>query len=615
MKGEAERELEAEEHELEELEEGFEIEREWLLLLALSLAGVIAYFAGYPLIATAVLALDGALLLARFAYYLFAKKRYTIDLIMGGVAVLLVAAGRPLEGLIIMALYGFAETLEELVERFAMRRVTAILEIVPKRVTVLRGSRQEVVDADDVKPGDVVLVGRGQVVPVDGVLLDKGVFNTSIVTGEPVPVEAGPGETVYSGYINLGDPVRVRALASPRDSSLQRVVRLALSLLERKSRVQRVLERYSPAYSVGLFTVAGLALLLWGVNGAVSVLVAGCPSAFIITSSVLSLYGVGGLARLGIVVKGGEAMERLGKVRVVVLDKTGTLTLGRPVLSRVIAPPGVNEERLLSVAASLAAASSHPLSRGIVEAARQRGVEIPSAAEVREIPGKGLIGRVDGYEVALGSASLVGARLAAGCGEGEASVYVRVDGGVGLLCFSDVVDESARDAVEKLKSMGVKVVIASGDRRVNVEKVARILGVEEYYGELKPEDKLRFVEDLRRRYGPVAMVGDGVNDVAAMAAADAGVAVGEVNVVIEVADAVLRGGIKQLPLLLKAARGFYSGIASGFTVAGLVKVAAIAGGITGFLPLWLVALIGDDGSTILGAASAVAVLTARLAAR
>jgi len=584
---------------------------EWLALAAASMAGAAASLAGFQGAALAVLAAVAGGLLARFAYYLLVRGRYTIDLIMGGAGLLLVAAGRPFEGLILAALYGVAELVEEAVEGFALRRVTALLEVVPGRVTVVRGGVQRVVDADAVRPGDVVVVGRGQVVPVDGVLLDRGVFNPSLVTGEPGPVEAGPGEAVPSGYVNLGGPVRVRAVASPGDSSLQRVLRLAVELLERRSRVERLLERYAPAYTVALFASSGAALIAWGVNGAVSVLVAGCPSAFIITSGVLSLYAVGSLARRGVVAKGGEALERLSRVRVIMLDKTGTLTLGRPVLARVTPPPGLGEGELLALAAGLAAASSHPLSRGIVEAARLRGLGIPAAEGVEEVPGGGLRGRVEGYDVALGSAGFLGAPEG-GCGEGEAAVHVRVDGYTGVLCFGDVLDDAAREAVERLRGMGFRVVIASGDRRENVERVARLLGVDEYYWGLKPEDKVRLVAELRRRHGPVAVVGDGVNDAAAMAAADAAVAVGDVGVVVEVADAVLRGGVRQLPTLMAAARGFRGGLAGGFAVAGAVKAAAVAGGVAGVLPLWLVALAGDDGSTLLGVAAGVSLFSLSL---
>lgn len=581
-----------------------ELEIEWIALLVAAALGVALSFAGAETLSKALLALVGLALLARFLYML-RRDRYTVDLIMGGVAILLAIAEKPLEGHIIMALYAAAEAIEELAEALAARRLTGLLEVLPSRITVVRGGRHVVVKPGEVKPGDVILVGRGQVVPVDGVTLDRAVFNTSLVTGETEPLEAREGSKVYSGFINLGDPIRVKALLPPSESSLQRAIKAAIDLVERKTRVQRLIERYAPAYTIALFTVAGAALVVMGVNASISLLIAGCPSAFILTSSVMSLTSVASLAGKGVIVKGGEALERLAGVRVLIFDKTGTLTFGRLTLSRIAAPPGVHGETLLSVAATLAAASGHPLSRSIVDAAIKRGVSLMEALDVREVPGAGLEGRVNGVLVRIGSRAFTGAeeRL---CGEGEVPVYVAIDGVAGALCFKEGIDQSTRRAIAEVKSMGYRVVLASGDRPENVERVARELGIEEWHGELKPEDKLRLVERARRVHGPVAMVGDGVNDVAAMAAADAGIAVGDVDVVNEIADAALRGGVTQLPRLLRESKAFMGGMTLGFAAAAAIKAAAVGLGSLGLAPLWLVALIGDDGSTLSGIAAGLA---------
>ncbi len=580
---------------------GFKPETEWIALFIASIAGLILNYTGYRDPAGILLATIGTLLLARFIV-MGRKGKFTVDIVMGGVAWILYVAGRYPEGFIIMAIYGLAETIEEAAEYLATGRLSKLVKLLPSKVTVERDGARKIVDPREVRPGDIIVVGRGQVVPVDGILLSRGLFDTSLVTGEPVPQEVKAREVVYSGYINLGDPVKVRALRSAGESTLQRSVEIAMQLLEKKTSIEKTIERVAPLYTILLFGVSGLALLTLGVRGVVSVLVAGCPSAFILTSSVLSLSTVASMARQGIVVKGGKAVERLSRVKVVVLDKTGTLTLGRPKLTRIIGGDSIPETKLLAYAAALASSSTHPLSRGIVEAVLERGIEIPTAVSVVEVPGSGLKGRVNGDEVKLGKASFAGGEGLV-CGEGESSVYVSINGVPGLLCFSDVIEESAYTVIQSMKEMGYKVVLASGDKESNVKRIASRLGVDEWYGGMKPEDKQRLVRELRIREGPVAVVGDGVNDIAALAEADASVAVGDVDVVIEFADAVLRKGISRLPRLLVSSRAFKFGILAGFLVAGIIKIVAITSGSLGLIPLWVVALIGDDGSTVTGIVS------------
>lgn len=577
---------------------GFKPELEWIALFAASLVGLILNYAGYRDPAGILLAIIGTLLLARFIV-MGRKGKFTVDIMMGGVAWILYVAGRYPEGFIIMAIYGLAETIEEAAEYLATGRLSKLVKLLPSKVTVERDGTRKIVDPREVKPGDIIVVGRGQVVPVDGILLSRGLFDTSLVTGEPVPQEVKAREVVYSGYINLGDPVKVKALRSAGESTLQKSLKIALSLLEKKTSIEKTIERVAPLYTILLFGVSGLALLTLGVRGVVSVLVAGCPSAFILTSSVLSLTSVASMARQGIIVKGGRAIERLSKTRVVVLDKTGTLTLGRSKLTRIIGADGIPESKLLAYAAALASSSVHPLSRGIVEAVLERGIEIPTAVSVVEVPGSGLMGRVNGDEVKLGKASFAGGGGLT-CEEGESNVYISINGSPGLLCFSDVVDESAYDVIRSMKDMGYKVVLASGDKESNVARIASRLGVDEWYGGMKPEDKQKLVKELRKRKGPVAVVGDGVNDIAALAEADASIAVGDIDVVIEFSDVVLRKGISMLPTALLGSRGFKAGIAVGFLMASIIKAIAISSGVIGLVPLWVVALIGDDGSTVTG---------------
>jgi len=283
---------------------------------------------------------------------------------MAIVGYILVFHGVVFEGLIIYVLYSIAETMEVQVKKLALRKIEKAKKLIPRRVRVFREDGYVEVDASEVVQGDRILVRRGEVVPVDGVLLGRGVFDTSLITGESVPMEFGEGEQVESGYINVGDPIEVRAVKSPAESTLQQLILRATELLENKGRVQRLIERLSPYM---IITVLGIFALtyLFAQERAVAVLLAGCPSALIIDSAATTSYTVSLLAGRGVVVRGGAALESGSKVGRVVIDKTGTLTMGIPRPVRVIPPDGMDPELFKAHVSAVATASLHPISRAI----------------------------------------------------------------------------------------------------------------------------------------------------------------------------------------------------------------------------------------------------------
>lgn len=571
----------------------------WHALIAGGAATAALALAGMEALGGAALAALSALLLARFAYIAL-RGGFSVDLLMSIAGFVLLRHGMILEGGIIMALYGVAELSEEYAERYALRRLEGLRRILPRRALVDEGGKLVEVDVDRVKPGDVVAVRKGEAAPVDLKLSTPGVFDLSHVTGEPGPVEVPPGFVVPSGSVNLGDPVRGVAVRPPRDSFMQRLVREALEAVERKARVQRLLERLAPYLTALVLTVFAAAHVYLGGVRAVSILLAGCPSAFIVSSGYSTAMSIALLAKSGVVVKGGQVLEAGGRVRAVILDKTGTVTIARPRVALVKPPPGLGEERFLALASSLAAASLHPLSRSLASAA---GSRLPVSG-VREAPGLGVSGVVDGVEVFIGRVD----GEAPECPEGLKSVHVKVDGGVGVICLEEALDPSAARAVGELKSMGLRVALASGDSRERVERIAKALGVDEFYAEAKPEDKARLVEEYRAKYGPVLFAGDGINDLVAIAKADVGVAVGGIEAAADAADAVSPAGAAGVSKLLKASRLYSRAIKASFAVAAAVKVATAAGGLAGALNPVIVALLGDDGSTMAGLAVATLIL-------
>ena len=585
----------------------------WPALGAASVIGFIVYLIGLKQVAMSLVILQSFSLLLRFLAMLYFRSKFTVDLLMFIAGFALAFNGMPAEGFILYFLYSIAEMMEFYIERLARRRLEILASLIPLRVLVQRGSTTVEVDVSEVKPGDVVLVRRGESVPANGILLDRGTFDTSALTGEPIPVELEEGSMVESGYINTSpSPVRVKATRKPEESTIQVILKTALEYAEAKGRLARLLEKATPPYTF-LVVIAGiLGYITLGVNALVSILVAGCPSAFIVSNAASTMLSAAQLARSGIVVKGGLPLERGSRASHVVLDKTGTLTIARPKLAKVVPPRGLDASRVLEVAASAASVSIHPLSKAIIVEAKARGINPPLPREVEDIPGKGLRVEIDGYQVAIGSRSFIeestGTSIEPPCPE-MATVYLSVNGEPGALCFADQLDPSSKKTLKLLKAMGIKVVLASGDQPHRVEAVAKELGIDEYYASMKPGEKLSLINKLRdRSKRPVIMVGDGINDVEALAAADVGVAVGSIEQVINVADVVLKEGIKGLPVFVSLSRAFLNGILAGFALAMIIKVIVALAGSAGAIPLWLVVLLGDDGSTVTASLASGAII-------
>lgn len=578
----------------------------YILLGLLTTAGLASWAIGQR-DAAEYLFIAGALLLTLRGVAEAREGKLSVDVLMALVGWILIYNNIILEGLVIYGLYSIAEVMESWVSRLAVRRLEEAQKLIPRRARVERSGVIEEVDIDEVRVGDVVIVRRGEVVPANGVLLTHGVFDTRMITGEPGPVELDKGSPVESGYINTGDPVKVRVTRSPRESTLQLIVGRAMELLEYKGRAQRLIERLTPYMIlsvIGVFTPVYLAM---GPERSIPILLAGCPSAYIITSASTTAYTIAGLARMGVIVRGGRALEALSRCCIAVLDKTGTVTLGRLKPYKVHYPGRVDEA--IGLVSSVAATSLHPVSRALASSWSARAV----VHSVREIPGLGLEARVNGSQVLLGSPKLLLERgvepVNGACSPEDLTVHFSIDGVPGVICLKEEVDEDVVEAVRELRRMGIRVVLASGDRGKRVEAVARILGVDEYYHSMKPEDKRRLVERLKGRGCSVAMIGDGVNDLEAMAASDAGVAVGNIDAVNNIADAVLIRGVTQAPRLFKSSRNYMQGLLAGILAATIVKAGVIILGLSGGIPLWAAALLGDDGSTLLG--TGIAILRAR----
>jgi len=480
---------------------------------------------------------------------------------------LLAAAGCIVFGLweeaaALVFLYSLAEAIEELTFTRTRSAIRELLDLAPKQARRLTGGREETIDADQLRVGDVIVVRPGEALPTDGVILEgSSTFNEAPVTGESVPVEKGPGQQVFAGTVNGQRAVEVKVTRPYADNTLQRIVRLVEQAQSQKSRAQRFVDRFATRYSPAVLLAAVLVAVIgglvdgdwteWALRGVI-VLVAGAPCALVMSVPVAAAAAISRAGRDGILVKGGLQLEALGRIQAVAFDKTGTLTKGTPEVTDVIPLNGYDRHQALALAAAVEARSEHPLAQAIVTRAREEGIEPAAAQQFEALVGHGAIAQVDGTEVWVGSPELVAQRAAAGelpadvgrlQDEGKTVVFVGQDDRLlALVALRDEPRPEAARAIAELRRLGVKhISMLTGDSQRTARAIAAQLGLDAHYAELKPEDKVTQIRRLHDEHGAVAMVGDGINDAPALAAADVGIAMGTAgtDAAIEAADVAL----------------------------------------------------------------------------
>jgi Cd2+/Zn2+-exporting ATPase len=467
------------------------------------------------------------------------------------------------EAAALVFLYGAAEGMEEYTYARTRHAIRALLDLAPKEARVLRDEREITVPADSLKPGDRFLVRPGEAVPTDGIIrVGQSSLDESPVTGESVPVDKGPDMKVFAASINRQGALEIEATAAFADNTLSKIIHLVEEAQERKGKAQQWIERLGRRYTPVVLASAFVLLLVplafdvswetWSVR-AVVLLVAAAPCALIMSTPVAMAAGIGAAGRRGILIKGGAHLEHLGVIRVVAFDKTGTLTHGEPVLTDVI-PLEDDERGLLALAAGLEHFSEHPLARAIVSKARELGVTPAEVSGFEALTGAGAKGLVQGQAWYVGNPKLfegqgvdvsaVQTQTARLQEQGKTVVLVGSAKRIrGLLAIQDRLRDEAKPAVAALHALGMRTVMLTGDNARTAQAFARTLGIDDVRAELKPEDKVRAVGQLEREQGAVLMVGDGVNDAPALAAATCGMAMGTAgtDAAIEAADVALMG--------------------------------------------------------------------------
>ena len=473
------------------------------------------------------------------------------------------AFGESLAASIVALMYGGGQYLESFAEKAARREMTALLSRVPRTAVRHRDGQLEEVVLELLRPGDRLLIRRGDMVPVDGtVAAGVGILDQSALTGESMPVKVPCGEAAMSGSTNVGEAFDLTATRRAAESTYAGIVRLVEAAQRARAPMSRMADRYALVF---LMVTILLAAAAWGLTGdpirAVAVLVAATPCPLILAVPVAIVSGLSRAAKLGILIKGGKAIETLARVRSLVIDKTGTLTAGQATIVSTKTTDGASDDELLRIAASLDQASKHVIAQTIVAEARSKGLVLAVPSDVVETPGEGVTGTVEGHRVVVGGLRFVAGKTS-GAGlsplphdrpPGALAVAIAIDGSLaGILVLADELRAGTEALLRELRGLGIeRIVLATGDRHEVAKFIASGLSLDIVRSELTPDQKILVVLSERKN-GPVMMIGDGVNDAPALAAADVGVAMGAKGAAAsaEAADVVLL--VDQLERILPA---------------------------------------------------------------
>ncbi|MBI1423473.1 MAG: heavy metal translocating P-type ATPase [Gammaproteobacteria bacterium] len=464
---------------------------------------------------------------------------------------------------IIIALINFGSALEMRARGKTSQAIKRLIGLQPKTARVIRDGKEQDVAIGEIGLDETLRVRPGERIAVDGVIIDgHSSVDESMLTGEPIPVEKHRGDEVVAGTINVAGTFLFQSKRIGADTVLSQIIEMVRRAQSSKPAIGRLVDKVAAVFVPAVLIIAVVTFLLWfnlaadervsyAIVAAMTVLIIACPCALGLATPISIMVGVGKAAEFGILIRNGEALQSAGKVTTVVLDKTGTITRGQPTVTAVIPVSDVDEQTLLQVAASIEAASEHPLAAAIVQAAKEKQLELSAVSDFAAIAGQGVRGAIGQDSVYLGNAALMQAQgvdvnaLQARAGElaalGQTPMYVvRAQRLLGIVAVADPLKPDSKSAVAKLHALGLKVVMLTGDNRATAQAIAAQVGIDEVFAEVLPQDKDKKVAELQQGSNIVAMVGDGINDAPALARADIGFAIGTgTDVAIESADIAL----------------------------------------------------------------------------
>lgn len=614
--------------------------RKALLTMASGVALAVAYVIGHAVPVIAPYAFAAAMLIGlvpiarRALSAALAGIPFTIETLMTIAAIGAVLIHASEEAAAVVFLFLLGELLEGVAAGRARASIQSLTELVPKTALLEEAGRTREVEAATLAIGSIIVVRPGDRIAADGVILEgASAINEAPVTGESVPVRKEKDAAVFAGTINGEAVLKVRVTAAAADNTIARVVKLVEEAQESKSPTERFIDRFSRYYTPGVLLVGVLIAVIpplafgepwseWVYKG-LAVLLIGCPCALVISTPAAIAASLSAGARRGLLIKGGAVLETAGKLSAVALDKTGTLTEGKPTVTDIVAW-NASDNDVLALAAALETGSSHPLAQAILARAHAEQLVVPVASHAHAIGGKGVTGTVDGREAFLGSPRAaqekvvlpqdLQRRIQALHEEGK-TVSVLLAGSeiAGLLAMRDEPRADAREGLRALKALGIRTVMLTGDTSGTAKAIGAQLGMDDVRAELLPQDKQRIVNELKSQRLVVGKVGDGINDAPALAAADIGIAMGGgTDVALETADAaVLHGRVSDVARMVQLSRNTMSNIGQNITIALGLKAVFLVTTVVGITGLWP-AILADTGATVLVTLNALRLLSPKL---
>jgi Cd2+/Zn2+-exporting ATPase len=545
-----------------------------------------------------------------------------------------VVLGQWSEGAAVVLLFAVAQALEARTLEGARNAVRALMELTPAEALIVDASGERSVPVESVRVGMQIVIKPGQKIPLDGtVVAGTSAVNQASVTGESMPADKKPGDEVFAGTLNGRGALEVTVTKLRRDTTLARIIHMVERAQAQRAPAEQFVDRFARVYTplviaLGFATAVLPPLLgydwrIW-VYRSLVLLVVSCPCALVISTPVSVVAALAGAARRGVLIKGGAHLERLARVRCVAFDKTGTLTTGVPHVVRAVPINGTTEPVLVALAAAVERRSTHPMAKAIIERAQAIGAPVYAGSDVRAIDGRGAEGVVDGSRILVGNHRLfeelavcspdAHALLEAFGAEGMTPVLVARDARlIGVLAVADSPRHGGRATVDRLRAHGVEsIVMLTGDTAATAMRLAAEVGIGDVRADLLPEGKVDAVHQLRRQFGTVAMVGDGVNDAPALASADVGIVMGAAasDAALETADvALMADDLLKIPYAVRLSRATVRNIRANLAIALVLKGAFVVAAVAGVATLWM-AVLADTGASVLVIANALTLLRA-----
>jgi Zn2+/Cd2+-exporting ATPase len=626
----------------------FQMTQEWLeprLVAVTAIAIVLSFLSerfGAPewliLVLNITSYVAGGFFGAKTAIESLLERKIDVDMLMVLAAIGAALVDQWHEGALLLFLFSLSNVLQDYAIGRSRQAIKSLLKLYPEEARVKRGNRVETVKVSQIRVGEIVLIQPGERIPVDGVVQGGRSFvDQSPITGESIPVEKLVGDQVFAGTLNQQGTLDVQATQAAQDTTLARIIKMVEEAQDSKAPTERFLETFEQYYAlliivaVGLFIVIPPALGLTDFQSnfyrAMVLMTVASPCALVISTPASFISAIAAAARGGVLFKGGAYLEQMAAIKAVAFDKTGTLTQGKPAVTDVISCCELCEDELLSVAAAVESRSEHPLGRAVVKAAQERDLSIGEVEAFENVPGMGIVSKVDGREVRLGSINyleakspipdrladdrmrlesqgktVIGVVRAGQCEQCGGCNQSGLDlDWMGIIAIADELRPEARRVVDSLKAKGIKVAMLTGDNPLVAREIGSQVGVDSIHAGLLPADKVTVIQQLEKEYGPTAMVGDGVNDAPALATASIGIAMGAAgtDVALETADLVLMGDKLELidyaiNLSQKARRVVWQNIGFSLLVIAVLIVSAFAVS----LPLPL-GVLGHEGSTVI----------------